>query len=155
MTTTLQANRHQIMLGVVVALVSSFFYGLVSIVAKKIVDDVASPLVAAAFSMAMGTVILAVLFHRHVVEDYARAPRRGWILMALAGLGSTWGVIFWFLALKEAPVVLVTPVTGVFPLVSLLLTHLFLQRLERVTWRIFAGAVLVVVGVGLIAAGGT
>ncbi len=41
------------------------------------------------------------------------------------------------------------PLVGISPLVSILLTHLFLQRLERVTWRTVLGALLVVIGVTL------
>ena len=45
------------------------------------------------------------------------------------------------------------PVSGTFPLWAILMTHLFLQRLEQVTLRTVLGAVLVVAGVGLIAVG--
>ena len=63
------------------------------------------------------------------------------------------GVSFWYLAFNEAPVVLVAPAAGTYPLVAILLSYIFLQRLERVTWRIVLGAVLVVGGVALIATG--
>jgi drug/metabolite transporter (DMT)-like permease len=49
--------------------------------------------------------------------------------------------------------VIVAPVSSITPLVSLALAHIFLQRLERVTPRIWLGAALVVAGVGIIAVG--
>ena len=66
---------------------------------------------------------------------------------------AAWGVSFWYLALNEAPVVLVVPLAGTHPLVSIVLTHLFLQRLEKVTLRTIMGALMVVAGVALIAIG--
>ena len=103
--------------------------------------------------MIFGTLILAVLFHRHVSHDMAIAPRKAWVYVVLAGCASTFGVSFWYLAFNEAPVVLVAPAAGTYPLVAIFLSHIFLQRLERVTWRIVLGAVLVVGGVALIATG--
>ena len=60
---------------------------------------------------------------------------------------------FWFLALDRAPVVLVAPLTGTYPLVSILLAYIFLKRMERLSWRTLLGAMLVVAGVALIAIG--
>lgn len=96
---------------------------------------------------------MALLFFRDVKFDIGRAPRRAWIMLVLAGLAATWGVSFWYLALGEAPVVLVAPLVGVSPLVSIVLTHFFLQRLEKVTMRTLFGALLVVGGVALVTLG--
>jgi len=90
--------------------------------------------------------------HRGIIKD-RRAPRKAFLLMALAGLAASAGVTFNFLALSRAPVVIVAPVSSITPLVSLALAHIFLQRLERVTMRIWLGAALVVAGVVTIAVG--
>ena len=74
-------------------------------------------------------------------------------MMVLAGVAATWGVIFWFLAIDSASVVLVAPLSGSYPLWSILLAHLFLRRIERVTWRTVLGALMLVAGVALIAVG--
>jgi drug/metabolite transporter (DMT)-like permease len=37
--------------------------------------------------------------------------------------------------------------------VSIVLAHLFLRRLERVTWQTYAGALLIVAGVALVTVG--
>ena len=73
--------------------------------------------------------------------------------MVLSGVASAWGVSFYFLGLNEAPVVLVGPLSGTYPLVAILLTYMFLQRLESITWHTVAGAATVVAGVALIAVG--
>jgi drug/metabolite transporter (DMT)-like permease len=50
--------------------------------------------------------------------------------------------------------VLVAPIVGTSPLFAIAMTHLFLQRLERVTWRTALGASLVAAGVALVTFGG-
>ena len=149
--TSAPATGRRLALGYMSALGAGLSYGSVALVARKIVNDYSSPLVATAFSIAIGSVIVVGLFHRHALQDMPSAPRRAWLMLLLSGCASAWGVAFWFLAFEHAPVVLVAPLAGTSPLVSILLTHIFLQRLERVTWRTVFGAVLVVVGVALIA----
>ena len=145
-------GRQQVSLGYAAAIASALSYALGGLVAKKAVVDT-SALVATAFSLLFGTLVLAALLNRLPLGDLARAPRRAWGIMALAGVTGAWGVTFFFLALGEAPLVLVAPVAGVYPLISILLAHLLLQRIERVTWPTVLGAGLVVGGVALIAVG--
>ena len=145
-------GRQQVSLGYAAAIASALSYALGGLVAKKAVVDT-SPLVATAFSLLFGTLVLAALLNRLPLGDLARAPRRAWGIMALAGVTGAWGVTFFFLALGEAPLVLVAPVAGVYPLISILLAHLLLQRIERVTWPTVLGAGLVIGGVALIAVG--
>ena len=146
--------RRRVLLGYFAGFGAAACYGSLTLVGRKIVTDFAPPLVATGFSMLFGAMILGILVHRHAIVDLPLAPKRGWLMVVLAGCASTWGVSFWFLALKESPVVLVAPLVGASPLVSIVLTHLFLQRLERVTWRTVIGALLVVAGVALVVLGG-
>ena len=122
--------RRRLVVGYLAALGAAFAYGAGSLVVRKIVDDYSSPLVGTAFSLMFGMAIMAVLFHGHALSDGVRAPKRAWLLVALAGCASTWGVSFWFLALNEAPVVLVAPLAGCSPLVTIALAHVFLRRIE-------------------------
>ena len=151
--TTTTTERKKLYLGYLAALGAAVSYGSVALVGAKIVRDYAPPMVGSAFSLLFGTIIVAVLFHRHGAEDYKHIPKRGWLFISLAGFAATWGVSFWFLALNNAPIVLVTPVAATSPLIALLITHIFLQRLERVTLRTVFGALMVVGGVTLIAIG--
>jgi drug/metabolite transporter (DMT)-like permease len=153
MTLTNTPTRDTI-LGYSAAFGAALCYGSVAVVARKIVNDFAPPLVGTAFSMLFGTIVVVMLFARHAAADYAARPaKKGWLFVVLAGFASTWGVTFWFLALSQAPVVLVAPIAATHPLVSVVLSHLFLQRLERVTARTVAGTVLVIGGVILITLG--
>ena len=72
-----------------------------------------------------------------------------WVL--LAGVSGAWGVTFWFIALNNGPIVIVAPISATFPLVSLVLTFVFLKKIERLTFRIVLGSVFVVLGVVIIA----
>ena len=139
--------------GYLASLGSAFAYGASALIARKLVEDYSPPLVAGAFSLMFGTLVLAAISHRHALRDVGRVPRRAWVMVALAGCASTWGVVFFYLAINKAPVVLVAPITGTNPLVALVLTHLFLQRLEKVTLRTTLGAVTVLLGVTLIVLG--
>ena len=145
--------QRRLFVGYLAALGAAVAYGTSTVVARRIVDDFSSPLVATAFSLLFGTILVAALFHRDIGYGSITAPRRAWLFMILAGVSATWGVTFLFLALTEAPVVLVAPLSGTHPLVSLVLSHFFLQKLEKVTFRTVIGALLVVIGVTLIAYG--
>ena len=70
-----------------------------------------------------------------------------------AGFASAFGVSCWYLALSKAPVVLVTPIIAVNPLVTIGLSLVFLRKLEKVTKKTIWGAALVVFGVVLISLG--
>ena len=65
------------------------------------------------------------------------------------GLGPCSGlaVTFLFQALSRAPVTVVSPINASSPLITLLLTHLFLRRLESINALLVVGACLGVAGV--------
>ena len=148
------ADRRRLLLGYLASFGAALCYGSVALVGRKIVSDYAPPMVATSFSMIFGTIMVAALFHRNVAADIRSGiSGRSLLFVGLAGLASAWGVSFWYLALNEAPVVLVAPLVGTSPLISILLTHIFLQKIERVTWRTVAGAFLVVGGVALVTIG--
>jgi len=68
-----------------------------------------------------------------------------------AGLSSTLGIVTYFAALEVAPVVVVVPLLQTSPLIVVALSALFLPaRLERITTRLVAGALIVVVGATLV-----
>ena len=145
--------KPQLLLGYLAATAAALGYGAGSVVGKKIVTDGVPPMVATAFSLVFGTLIVAALFHRHIISDAAQTPGRAWANMVLSGLASAWGVSFYFLGLNESPVVLVGPLSGTYPIVAIVLTYIFLRRIEQITWQTVAGATLVVGGVALIAIG--
>ena len=147
MNLALQENRA--LLGSVLALGAAAAYGSSLYVQKVVVTEYAPPLVGATFALLFGMLILTAMVHRHIPADL-RKPQNGLTMMALAGLSSSIGVMFSYLSLNHAQVIVVAPISGVAPLISLLLSHIFLKRLERITWRIVVGALMIAGGVVLV-----
>ncbi len=68
-----------------------------------------------------------------------------------AGVTSATGIVALFAALETSPVVLVIPLIQTSPLMVVVLSALFLpSRLERVTWPLVLGAIVVVIGATLV-----
>ncbi len=147
------ARRRRTLYGYAAALVAAMSYGTGAIVAKKAVTDVASPMTTTAFALLFGTLVMLVVLPGMSHRDFKGTPRRSYVYIALAGLSGVWGVAFYHLALLEAPVTLVTPVSSAYPLMAIAMVHFFMQRLERVTLRTLLGSALVVAGIGLVSIG--
>lgn len=69
-----------------------------------------------------------------------------WFTFGLAGLSGFTAQLCLFSALDVGHVVIVTPLVSLEPFFVLLLAGLFLKKVERVTWKIVFGAVLIVGG---------
>lgn len=82
-----------------------------------------------------------------------RAPRRAYAWFTLTSLSTAGALLALFFALERARVAIVDSIAGTAPLFTLALAAVFLGDVERVTRRLVAGAVLVVVGVVLIVGG--
>jgi uncharacterized membrane protein len=63
-------------------------------------------------------------------------------------------LFFYYAALELAPVTFVVPIVSTSPIVVVVLSRLFLPRLERVTPRLVAAAGVVVIGVIAVALSG-
>lgn len=138
--------------GYVYAFGAAASYGCAQVLTRYGVSQLAPPLVGVTLSLFWGTLGLALLS----LGDLRTFPRgdsarRGLVLFSLAGVTGSAGVASMYIALSQAPVVVVAPVLGVNPLVTLLCAAVFLRGLERVTLRLILGSVLVVVGVVCIA----
>jgi DME family drug/metabolite transporter len=79
--------------------------------------------------------------HRLVLND-----TRAWFIFGLAGLFTLVSQLCLFYALDLGQVVIVTPLASLSPLFVLLLVGIFLKKLERVTWKIVLGSILIIGG---------
>ena len=125
-------------------------YGLVPVLGKLIISNEVPALVVSALSMLIGASILSTIFHRHVWNDRMLFGINGWVFCVFAGVAATWGVTAFYLAITHAPVVQISPLIALHPLVAILFTHIFLQKMEKVTKRVVFGATMVVGGVVVI-----
>ncbi|MDA1129245.1 MAG: EamA family transporter [Chloroflexi bacterium] len=135
--------------------------------AKQAIEVFDSPLVITAFSMLIGLVVLTPLIGASAAHTGVIRPvntglpvPQGFLrslfsfkYVAMAGLASGVAVIALYNAVQRADVVIISPIVSSSPLVTLALAHLFLGRLERVTRRLAAGAVLTIAGVIMVVVG--
>ena len=135
------------------ALLSAMGYGAGAVVGAHVVANYASPITVSAISLVFGAAIVGLPFALHVRRDAAGAPLRSWAMVCGAGMAASIGVTFFYLAISQAPLVVVAPVTGAYPLVAIALSFLLINRMEGVTWRTWLGGGLVVGGVALVALG--
>ncbi len=148
-------------LGYLMALGAGASYGATNVMAKQTLEVFDSPLVITTLSMLVGMVVLAPLVgastvHSGVQRDKGQGISKNlWALrwVALAGIASGIAVISLYFAVQRADVVVISPIVSSSPLITLLLAHIFLARLERVTRRLVFGAALTVGGVLLVVLG--
>ncbi len=137
--------------GYLFAIGAAVAYGASQVMAKRIVGEV-PPLIGSAFGLMFGALILAAVTAPNMARS-GRAPRKAYMWATLAGLASSTGIILLFLALDRAPVVVVSPILAVNPLIAIVLGQLLIRRMERLTWRLVVGSLIVVAGVAIIAVG--
>ena len=136
-------------LGVLSSFAASASYGLGTVITRQAVSGGASPMVAALFSLLDGSATMVLFSARHLGTEL-KAPRRTYLNLGIAGAFAMLGIVLLYIALAIAPVAVVSPVSSLSPMFSLLFSHFFLQRMERVTPKIVLGTVLVLGGVVII-----
>ena len=137
-------------IGYAFAMGAALSYGASQTVGKHVTTEYAPPLVGTAFALLFGLAFVSVLFHRHIPTDLRGSRWQGYLWFGLSGIASASGVTLLYFALSKAPVVVISPVVAINPLITLTLAHLLLQRLERITKRTIMGTLLVVLGVLII-----
>ncbi len=77
--------------------------------------------------------------------------KKAWVTYSIGGLLNTLSVLLHLYGLHFGDLTIVIPLAATAPLWALLLTAIFLRKLERITWPILLGTVAVVVGGALVA----
>lgn len=139
-------------IGLLCAVVGAAAYGTGHAVARHVVTHSAPAPVAATYTLFFGMLFLFVVSVPHLSTDL-KAPRWSLIMMAMAGVCSSFGIFLMYAALARAPVMLASPIVATYPLIAMTFTHLFLQRLERVTLRMVLGAAMVALGISFVVLG--
>jgi drug/metabolite transporter (DMT)-like permease len=140
-------------LGYLLAIGAAASFASRDVITRYVVSSIAPPLVAAGFALAIGGFMLSALVHRDVANSLHRLPGRYIIICGLAGICHGLGAVFLFQALSRAPVTVVSPINASYPLITLVLAHLFLRRLESINLVLVMGTLLSVGGVALVALG--
>ncbi len=142
----------KVTIGLMIALVAAIGYGASNVLTREITTGYASPLVGSAVSLLFGTLYLLPLAMRERRQVKA-LPGRDMKFLAASGLVQGIGVTTMMAALSLAPVAVVVPIGSLNPVVALVLAHLFLGQLEKITPRIILGTLLAVGGVALVIIG--
>lgn len=146
------AINQKVWTGYAFALGAAMCFGGSNVLAKSLIGQYAPPLVIACFSLLFGIVALLPFVGRGLVAGL-RVPKVQVGMILLSGAIAAGAVISLYFSLSRALVVVVSPIAATNPLVTLILAHLFLQRMERVTHRVVMGTLLVVVGVAVVILG--
>lgn len=134
------------------ALGAGFCYGATNVIGKKVLDEYPHPFIVSAYALLFGMVIMLLLAHADVPRAVSKS-RRSLFPILLAGTASGAGVTFTYFALSLTEVVIAAPLIASAPLVTLILAHLVLRGLERVTWQLVLGTLMIVGGIVLVAFG--
>jgi probable blue pigment (indigoidine) exporter len=140
-------------LGYLLALGAAATFASRDVISRHVVSGIAPPLVTAAFALTIGGCLLFALTHRDVVSSLRRLPARYLAICGLAGIFQGLAVAFLFQALSRAPVTVVSPISASSPLITLVLAHLFLRRLESINVLLVVGTLLSVGGVATVVLG--
>ena len=114
---------------------------------KQAVSYSGNPIVTASFTLLAGGLIMALAIGPRIPRDIRMSPLWGLLFVLGGGISMTIGVLLLYSAVLRAPVIVVSPIVSLQPVIALVMAHFFLQRLERITWRLVAGTLLVVAGV--------
>lgn len=134
-------------LGYLLALCGASTFAIRDVISKHVVSGIAPPLVTAGFALAIGGLILLTFTHRDVTNSLRRVPLKYIVICCLAGVCQGLAVAALFQALSRAPVTVVSPISAGSPLITLVLSHIFLRRLESINVFLVAGTLLSVAGV--------
>ena len=135
----------------VLPILSAFCFGVVAILRKVALADIG-----AIPGTAINVTTALILFTAFLIASSDRralaCDGRSFAYFVGAGLTENLSVFLTVVALGLGTVSVVTPLTSTSPIFVLLLSPLLLRGVERVTGRIVAGTVLIVLGVYLITA---
>ncbi|MFQ6111941.1 MAG: DMT family transporter [Nitrospinota bacterium] len=133
-------------------LASSMLFALPPVFMKFAFAHQRTPLVAVAVVFWAGMAILLAGKPLLLGRGKIRADRRALLWVALAGVFNFLTAIMYYTALAVGDVSTVLPLSRLTPLWVVLISYLFLGRIERITERIVLAAALVVAGGVLITA---
>ena len=144
------------LIGYIAGLVSGAATGGSTVLAKQAVSVYNSPLTITALGM-LAAMFLVVPVVSVIAARNPAVRSFDWKSMSfvgLSGLSTTVSIVAQVFAVQRADVVIVAPILATFPLWTLMLSHIFISRLEQITLRLTIGTIVTVVGVIAVVLGG-
>ena len=129
--------------------VSAMCFGVVAIL-RKLGLGLAGPLFDSAINITAALIASTTFVLAAGKLPAIRYDRRSFLYFAGGGAFENTGVFLLIFALGLGEVSVVVPLAGTSPLFVLLLAYCFPSGIERLSWRLITGAVLIVLGVFLL-----
>jgi uncharacterized membrane protein len=126
--------------------------GIVPPVVKLGLQIWPSPLWACLIGYIMSSCVVLTVQRFHNGSFFSIAPWSGRLWFIITGVLNGVSALALFAAVRNGPITLVAPLVGIYPLVTVALSALFLKHVQ-ITPRIAAGTVLAVAGVTLVLIG--
>ena len=144
------------LLGCLSGLMAGAATGGSTVLAKQTVGVYEGPLTITALGMlaAMFIVIPAVIVIAARNASVRAFDWRSMGFIGISGLSITVSIVARLFAVQQADVVIIAPILATFPLWTLLLSHIFIARLEQITLRLTLGTLVTVAGVVAVILGG-
>lgn len=144
-------SKQQVFRGVSRALLASAIWGVTPLIIKLGVARVESAIIATLISVFFGLVaslpLLALVKGRAMI---AGIDKRVLTILLVSGVFQSTAQIFRFLAFSVAPIVIVSPISNATSVFTLILSALFIPKLEKINRMVVLAVVLVIIGVILV-----
>jgi len=126
------------------ALLSAFFASLTAIFAKVGVKDIDSDLATAIRTTVIFLLVWGIALFKGVIPNIQNLQKQTWLFLLLSGCATGLSWLFYFKALQIGKVSQVAPVDKLSVALTIILSVVFLG--EIVTWKVAAGAGLIITG---------
>jgi transporter family protein len=136
--------------GLYFAALSTLGFGLTPILAKKGLKEI-TPLWGGTVSIAVGLGVFAmyILISGHSKKLF-RDPIRSTIFFFVAGINNTLALALFYKALQMSLALIVVPVASIYPLITILLSIIFLKDQEQFNIRLMVGTLMIITGIFLV-----
>lgn len=126
-------------------------FGVAQVLRKMGLNIIPEPILGLTVQNAVSVVLyLLVALAQRNRQRVTVNDKRSWLIFGLAGFLIALSQLCIFSALKSGEVILVSPLSSLGPFFVLLLVGIFLRKVERVTWKIVMGSVLIVGGTAVL-----
>jgi len=126
------------------ALLSAFFASLTAIFAKVGVKNIDSDLATAIRTTVIFILVWGIALFKGTVPGIQNLQKQTWLFLLLSGCATGLSWLFYFKALQIGKVSQVAPVDKLSVALTITLSVIFLG--EVITWKIAAGALLIIAG---------
>ena len=145
------AGKEAVKLGpMVIPLLSALAYAVSNVLRKAALNVQPEPLFGAQVASVAGTLGLLGYLMASGRLSQLKVGRRDLVYFTSAGVVAAAGWLAFMMATEGGPVSVVTTIVFSYPLFSLLLSWVFLRKEERLTLRLAAGCLVIVIGVVLV-----